>query len=318
MTHHAYPTPRLIFGWRCSCEVGVDRLSRLFGSRITLLLIAIGAVAGCQSIGDPGDLSSESLLRAARSSSDAVTLDIYWARTRLDDREFADSLWQSVQEDRIPVEVRLALANEGLRAGVVGGTPSEEIVRLLNPDGADAQLAADDAPAPLSATPAKVTRRLRQLRPGSRLEIQASELPRTMALFRCTPDGLVGDTYADAQGIYAVQLVGQQDRQAVLEFLPELHHGEPRMKITPGPGMVVQQLGRDVETYEALRTKVSLAPGEMLVVTSLPDAQHQLGGLFHHSSSDSSAEQKYLLVRLSRAPETPLLTAADDTAWPWN
>lgn len=273
-------------------------------------------MAGCQTIGDTGELTSESLLKAAQSSPDAVTLDIYWARTDLGDTEFADALWQSVQEDRIPVEVRLALANEGLRAGVVGGMPSEEIVRLLNPDGTDVDTTVDSMP--LSASPAKVTRRMRQLPTGRRIEIQASDTPQTVPLVRSTPDGLMGGTFEDAQGIYAVTLSGREANRAVIEIAPELHFGQPRMKYTPsGPGMVVQQLAREVESFGELRTEVTLAPGEILVVTSLPGLQHRLGGLFHHVSSDAGLQQKYLLIRVSQVPEASALAAANDDAWPW-
>ncbi len=130
-----------------------------------LPLAAVAVVAGCQSIGDPGALTSESLLKAANTSPDAATLDIYWARTALDDSKFADRLWHDVQEDRIPVEVRCALAADGLRAGVVGGTPSDEIMRLLNPSGADLD-EVDESPMALTTTPAQVTRRMRNCGPA--------------------------------------------------------------------------------------------------------------------------------------------------------
>ncbi len=290
---------------------------RVHTFRIAVSIVATIATVGCQSIGDPGELTSDSLLKAAQSSPDAVTLDIYWARADRDDSEFADALWQGVQEDRIPVEVRCGLAAEGLRAGVVGGTPSEEIVRLLNPDGKALDEIAESA-TPLTAAAAKVTRRLRQLRLGTRLEIQASDTPRTMPLLRSTPDGLVGKTFADAQGIYAVELASSDANRAVLNISPELHYGQPRMKYTPaGPGMVVQQLARDVELFDHLRTEVALAPGEMLVVTSLPGSQSRLGGLFHHVESSEGKQQKYLLVRLSQVPQPKSLAAASDTAWPW-
>jgi hypothetical protein len=287
----------------------------VFSTAVSVL--AAITMAGCQSIGDPGELTSESLLKAAQSSPDAVTLDIYWARAELDDCKFADALWQGVQEDRIPVEVRHALAADGLRAGVVGGTPSEEIVRLLNPNGVDLAEVGDST-VPLTATPAKVTRRLRQLRPESRLEIQATDTPRTTPLLRSNPCGLSGRTFSDAQGIYAVQLVGRDADRAVLEVSPELHYGQPHMKYTQaGPGVVVKQMGRDVEQFDSLRMEVDLAPGEILVVTSLPASQTRLGGLFHHVESSEGGQQKYLLIRMSQVPDTPSLAASSDAAWPW-
>lgn len=274
-------------------------------------------VIGCQSIGDPGELTSDSLLKAATSSPDAVTLDIYWARTDATDQAFADALWQAVEEDRIPVEVRVALAEDGLRAGVVGGTPSDELARLLNPEGQTLQ-PEDESTNALSAEPAKVTRRLKQLRPGKRLELQAADAVSNYTLLRGKSGNLVGQTFPDAQGIYGVEVVGVSGDRVSLELSPELHFGQPRMKYIPsGPGMVVQQLARDTKVFDELRTRVELAPGEMLVLTSLPRCDHRLGGLLHRADNHSPSEQKYLLLRLSQTPDAVQLAANDESLWPW-
>ncbi|MCO6043284.1 hypothetical protein NG895_05140 [Aeoliella sp. ICT_H6.2] len=284
---------------------------------ITVLLLLLSSGAGCQSIGDTGNLTSDSLLKAAEASPDAVTLDIYWARTTLDDMEFGSRLWKSVQEDRIPVELRCRLANEGLRAGVVSGTPCAELVELLNPSGVDLDTAEEQS-GMLSAKPAQVTRRLKQLRPGKRLELQAGEVVPTFTLLRGGASGLVGKAFSDAQGMYAVEIGQPTGGQVSLELLPELHHGQPQMKyVNPGPGMVVAQLRREVEVFAELKTTVDLSPGEMLVVTSLPGSKHRLGSLLHHTLSDESPEQKYLLLRLSQLPHTAVLAADENDAWPW-
>jgi len=287
-------------------------------------------IAGCQSIGGPGELTPESLLQVAESSPDAVTLDIYLAKRQLDGKgetvAFDDSLWSSVQEDRIPIELRNALAQNGLRAGVVGGTPSKQVMELLDPNGTS--LVADSDQVDLSdenqideeelISAGKVTRNLRQLRPGRRAEILTSEQPRTLPLFRRVGDSLVSDTYNDAQGVYALKVIKSQGQQVELELTPELHFGQPRMQYTPlGPGMVTQRLARETEVFSDLRTKAWLAPGEMLLVSSLPQPGHKLGGLLHRTSSEAGTEQQYLLIRLSQVPTSNVLAASDDSIWPW-
>lgn len=301
-------------------------------SRTHLVLVATvcGLISGCQSIGGTGELTPESLLQVAESSPDAVTLDIYLAKRQLDGKgetvAFDDALWSSVQEDRIPIELRNALAANGLRAGVVGGTPSQQVTELLNPSGT--RLAADsqqddstganriDEDELISA--GKVTRNLRQLRPGRRAEILTSDQPRSVPLFRRVGDDLVSDTYDDAQGVYALKVLKSQGQQVELELTPELHFGQPRMQYTPlGPGMVTQRLARETEVFSDLRTKAWLAPGEMLLVSSLPQPGHKLGGLLHRTSSESGTEQQYLLVRLSQVPKSQALASTDDSIWPW-
>lgn len=284
-----------------------------------LVTVSLLATSGCHSLGGVGDLESESLLKAAEGSPDAVTLDIYWASADLEDNQFADALWSSVQEDRLSVEVRCALADNGLRAGVVGGTPSEQVLKLLNPDGTDTQPAADAENVVVVGKPTKVTRRMKQLRPGERMEVQAEHVMPSFSLLRGEHGSLTGREYADAQGIYAMELGSRDGNRVQLKLEPELHYGQPKMKYTPsGPGMVVQKLARDRESFEALQTEVDLAPGEMLVVTSLPGGAHRLGGLLHRCDEDDRPRQKYLLIRVSQVPEMAQLASDDgDRAWPW-
>ncbi|MGI9456907.1 MAG: hypothetical protein ACR2NU_10115, partial [Aeoliella sp.] len=200
---------------------------------------------------------------------------------------------------------------------IVGGTPSAQIVRLLNPTGADPQEDSDEIDAQ-SVGPAKVTGRLRQLRPGGRADIQLTDAPRTMRLLRRTGGELTGRSYPEASGLYGLEVAKIAGDQVELQLTPELHHGRPRMQYTTsGPGMVVQRLARDTEVFADLRTSVMLAPGEMLLVTSLPNAGHRLGGLLHCTESDSGPQQKVLLVRLSQVPQSHAIASTSDSVWPW-
>ena len=284
--------------------------------RFALAVVALASAVGCQSLGEPGKLTSDSLLKAAQATPGAVTLDIYWARTTIDDQRFAEALWQSVEEDRLPVEVRRALADQGLRAGVVGGSPSSELMELLNPNGTTPQ--ANDQSMLLAAKPPKVTRRLKQIGLSQRLELQATDSARPFTLLENENHQLVGRQYPDAQGIYAFQAVSRNGDRVEMELIPELHHGQPHMQYrTPGQGMIVQQLARDAEGFDNLRIAAELAPGEMLVVTSLPDSEHRLGGLFHHTEVETFTEQKYLLVRLANVPQVAELASEPSSFWPW-
>lgn len=286
--------------------------------QLTLALAALITGGGCHSIGDVGDLRSESLLKAADGSPDAVTFDIYWASAEVDDEKFADALWSSVQEDRLSVEVRCALADNGLRAGVVGGTPSEQVLKLLNPEGGETPAAGEATNLVTVGKPTQVTRRLKQLRPGERMEVQSEHVVPTFSLLRGQQGALIGREYPEAQGIYAMEIAERDGNRVRLRLEPELHYGQPKMKFTPGPGMLVQKLARDRETFAALRTEVALAPGEMLLVTSLPGGGHRLGGLLHRCEEGDAPQQKYLLIRVSQVPELAQLASdTRDTAWPW-
>ena len=61
--------------------------------------------------------------------------------------------------------------------------------------------------------------------------------------------------------------------------------------------------------FDRLRLTVKLAPGEMLVLMSLPDAGSRLGHYFHTVDSADGPQQKLILIRLAEVP--PSDTFAD-------
>lgn len=281
----------------------------------TMLLGPLLVALGCNSLRDPGDITPESLLQAAQSSPTAVAVDIYWAKTSANDPQWHDKLWDSVQEERLPVETRRALAENGLRAGVVGGTPNTTIARLLDPD--PEATPEERQQATLSGT-AKVTRRLLTLRPGQRGEIQSTDSPSDCTLIRRRDGELTGKPYAAAQGLYALQLERKEGDRIELELVPEVHYGQMKMRvIATGPGALAQRAVREVDIFDELRTKVSLTSGEMLIISALPNSGCQLGGMFHTGEGPDGPQQRILMIRLSQVPKSQTL-AKRDNAWPWD
>ena len=58
----------------------------------------------------------------------------------------------------------------------------------------------------------------------------------------------------------------------------------------------------DREVFDRLRISVKLAPGEMLVLMSLPDSGSRLGHYFHTVESADGPQQKLILIRLAEVP----------------
>ncbi len=279
------------------------------------VVFALLVSQGCGSMRNPGDITPESLLQTAHASSESVSLDIYWARTAAQQPDWHTAMWESVQEDRIPVEVRRRLAENGLRAGVVGGNPNTTIARLLNPDPSASP--EERAQAALSGE-AKVTRRLMPLRPHQRGEVQATDSAINCTVIRRHDGELTGRPYTTAQGIYTLELLRKEGDRIELELTPEVQHGLPKMQYTTaGPGVVIQRPGRETEVFDDLATRVSLVSGEMLLVAPLPDAGSKLGGMFHVTHGADGPQQRILMVRLSQVPRTKSL-AQERTAWPWD
>lgn len=259
-------------------------------------------------------------LHKASASPDAATIEIFWARFPPDSANLSDQLWSEVQEDRLPPELRARLAQHGLRAGVVGGTPPAALMELLNPDGRSFDEHADDeqiSPSSLSETP-RVTRRLKQLRFNTRMELQASEVIESAALLVPQNGELSGGTFELAQAVYQLELHGRPNRQVELEIVPELQYGPQRTRWSQdNNGILRLAPGRDAEVFQGLKMSVPLSPGEMLVICGLPAASSRLGQYFHSVQTPTGREQKAVLIRLAEIPQGIAFRTPDDHAGLW-
>ncbi|MCI0492127.1 MAG: hypothetical protein L0Z07_04230 [Planctomycetes bacterium] len=270
-------------------------------------------VVGCRLLHDPDRLAGRSPLQPARSSSDSVTMEIIWVRFPLADQQLNEEVWQEIDETQIEPATKRALADNGFRAGVIGGAPPAAIARALRMGEAESA----DAPKPGSPQPLDllveptVRGRIQQLRRNQRTEIQASEVCPSMPLLVSDQGELRGRTYHDVQAIYALKVDPQPDRMVVLELTPELHYGPAQIRWTSGEEGVLRTAPlRDREVFERLRMTVKLAPGEMLVLLSLPDAASRLGHYFHTVEAAEGRQQKLILVRPSQLPPSDTFATA--------
>lgn len=270
---------------------------RLIGSATFAALSVVAA--GCYTLIDTTEATPESLLRAARPSPDAVTIDIYWADVSQNASDTTD-LWRFVQEERLDPSLRRRLADHGLRAGVVGGTPPTEVVRLLNPAGER------EADAGAVAESTGVVRKTIQIRPGDPLEIKASETLEAAPLLAA--DGRSAEVLRGAQAFYSLSVLRGAAGGYTVELTPELQSGEARWRWTPDDtGMIARQKPlREKRVFADLRVATPLVVGEMLIVTARPEASEGLlGGYLHRDAGESGADRRAILVRLTHTPPSP-------------
>jgi hypothetical protein len=273
--------------------------------------------AGCHVLIEGPVAKGRSPLRPMASSPDSVALDIIWARFPQNDPALNDTVWSQIDETQLSPDVQRELVNNGFRAGVLSGSPPAAIAHVINlktdkPDEgpnksaaeASAEPPPDDSTQNLLTEPT-VKHRLLQLRRGRRAEIEASEVLDSVPLLVTSGRELGGRTYRDAQAIYALRVDPQPDQTVGIELTPELHHGQSRVRWSGGEdGILRQAPSRDREVFEAMRMNVRLAPGEMLVLMSLPDAGSRLGHYFHTTETADGPQQKLVLIRLAQVPRS--------------
>ncbi len=234
-----------------------------------------------------------------------MTVDKFSARLPLGDADLNGTLWSDVDEQCFSPELRRRLVANGLRAGVVGSQMPAPLERLLAAQG----------PAPSPQSPGavdlvnepSVLRGLVQTHGGQRsLVIVAGERQRiaNLALLERRDDGSVsGATYHDAMGVLAMRLLPQGDGRTRIEIVPEIQHGEPKKDWVASEGRFQVKFEPPTEVYHDLRMEAPLAPGQMLLITCLPDRPGSLGyHLFTEQQTGQPVQQKLLLFRLAHSP----------------
>lgn len=268
--------------------------------------------SGCQMFTrDHPMLHGHSPLKPAPASPDSVAMEIIWARFPANDPVLDESAWRAIDETQLEPAVRRELANNGLRAGIISGALPPAIDRVLHQGASPEQSAATEAAQNGSDAKQKsaalvtepiVHGRTRRLRRHEKFEIQSSEMYPSMQLLL---GGGSGRTFEQAQAVYALRVDPRSDRTATVELTPELHHGAPRLRYTGGDDGILRQASlKDCEVFDRLRISTKLAPGEMLVLMSMPNAGSQLGHYFHTVDSSDGPQQKLILLRLAEVPSS--------------
>lgn len=281
-----------------------QRALRLFGCA---LLATWGGCAKLETVG-------KSTLPRAQMSADSVVLDLFFVRVPLGDPLANDELWAEADEQQLSAELRLKLANAGFRVGVLGNQIPPALERLVaeqqkrpvqetpapQPTGeAAAGLTDQKSIAKFEAEPRVMQRHL-QLRSGMPSEIIASKERESLVLLESEGDMVGGRSYRKGIGVLQLKSYPQADGRVRIELSPELQHGEPKMEFVDNSGAWMHDIRRPRRLFPDLKISANLAPGEMLVLTSLPD---QSGTLGHHCFTETSTReisQKLLIVRLSQ------------------
>lgn len=282
---------------------------------IGVALVGIALVlSGCAAIetGLPSSYpgGGKSPLHPARPSKGSVALEIFWARYPLDSSEFDSTLWMEVNESRLPPALRRRLAQNGLRAGVVGNRVPDVLADVLNlrqgtrgETSSEVDQDQEDQLASLLSE-STVTRQRRQLPPNIRWELVASETIPQVPLLLADHGELNGQTFHDAQAVYAIEHRLEPDGRVQLQLTPELQYGPAKMRYKGSDGILRPTPTRDRRVFSKLQIEVSLAAGEMLIITGIPDASSRLGHYFHTVDGESGREQKLIVIRLAQVPES--------------
>ncbi len=280
------------------------------------ILLGIVSLSGCTTVVAKSPRKN-TLLRPAQMSPDAVGLEIFFARFPLGDPEANEKLWKELDEQGLPASLRRELFKNGFRVGLVGTPVPVSLARLLsmseegNPSEKEGvnrvQMDAQQVEPWISC------RRL-SLRPGCRSEVVASGLYEEMTVLRPEAVGLAGQTFRKAQGVFALYVQPLRDGRVQVELIPEVHYGDPAQRWVGDQGMFRLEIRREKQAFPELAVRSILAPGEMLLLSCLPDREGSLGYYYFTQTHSGDPQQKLLLVRVAQTQHDGLFGA--DTTFP--
>jgi len=265
--------------------------------------LVAAAMAGCT----PIQPQSAKMLAPPSMSPGSCVLDIFFVRFPLGDEEAGARLWDEIDEQRLPCELRQALARNGFRAGVVGGRMPLALARLLElggkpaPTGDCQQVRLEE----LETTPTVVRRHL-QMRDGKRQEILTSDVDEERDVLLCTADGVCGASYPHAQGVLAITGHAEPDGRVRIELMPELHYGNHVPRYVGRQHAFRLETSRSREVFDDLALSVALTAEEMLVISGVPERLSSLGDHFFTRETSGRKERKLLVIRLSQTQHDDL------------
>jgi hypothetical protein len=151
-----------------------------------------------------------------------------------------------------------------------------------------------------------------QLRTSKRGEIAVSGIYAAAPLLFKEHGQVRGESFEQCQGMLAVKPIPLNDGRVRLEFVPEVHHGTPHQRWTSSEGVVQFETGRPREALTRLSQEVTLSPGDMFVIGSLPGQPGSVGDYFFTVETSTPPQNKVLFVRLSQTQNDDLFTAPDE------
>jgi hypothetical protein len=272
----------------------------------TLLILPALALLGCTT----PHPKSGSMLKPAQMSPSSVAMEIIFARFPVGDLEINGKLWEEVDEQHFPAELRQQLGKHGFRVGLVGGQVPTALAKLLAlKEEAPAVGEAQRANVAELATKPRVTLLHQQTRAGKRTEVVASGVYEHLPVLVSDSGELHGETYSQAQGLLAVTAFPQADGRVKLELLPEIHHDQAKQHWIGDQTMFRLEMSRPKRALDNLKISAVLTPGTMFLLTCQPDRPGSLGHYFFtEGDSKDHLEQKLLVLRVCQTQQDDLVS----------
>lgn len=268
--------------------------------RLPLLAVAlaVSTLLGCSlfPVGDAVEKveSRRSTLPPIQAAREAIQLEVLFIERPADDPLVGQLLWREVDQiAAIPPETRELLHQNGFRVGQVGSSLPPTVQKLLGLVGEAAS--ADGG----EAKPLVGNRKI--LPPGVDTEVQTGEEHESCQLKIVHDDRVKLHEYQHARSLFRMKSMRLQDGWVKIDFQPEIHHGEHRVRHTPTDEGWAFRSRQNIDARHAHQFSLTMNVGELAIITAEPDQPESLGELFFCRDDNGLKKQRVLIVRVADA-----------------
>ena len=268
--------------------------------RLPWLVVAlvVSTLIGCSlfPVGDAVEKveSKRPSLPPIQAGREAIQLEVLFVERPADDPLVGQLLWREVDQiAAIPPETRELLHQNGFRVGHVGSNLPPTVQKLLGL--VDAAEFAESA----NAKPLVGNRKI--LPPGVDTEVQTGEERESCQLKIVHDDRVKLHEYQHARSLLRMKSVRLQDGWVRIDFQPEIHHGENRVRHTPTDEGWAYRSRQNIDARHAHQFNLTMNVGELAIITAAPDQPGTMGDLFFCRDDNGLKKQRVLIVRVADA-----------------
>jgi hypothetical protein len=231
---------------------------------------------------------------------DTVELEIFFAYRTIGDTLSGESLWKSVNQAAGALSSRVKLKEAGIQFGVTPSTPPFGLVALMDP-------------ARRTGTARETVKQPVTIFSGGSTYVPVAFLPDQRTIPSADPNRKEPLPVSDVDCAFTVSAQRVQDGWTKVTFVPEIYHGEKKVRHVATDRDWALRDSRDKETYYDRQFSVELNTGEYVVIGMAGKDVKSLGGLFFRGGEDSSQLNLVMIVRLKGMREIQAVSSSGAT-----
>lgn len=264
--------------------------------RLIACCSVICLLLGCAQWSKDSTKESKPLLVQPRMSPDSVVIETVVIRFPKEQADTLESLWSTVDESVLDVELRRKLIENGVRGGMlIGDLPHgvrERMEQLANSSHTDPLEQAN-----LAADVRSATNRL-QCRAGRRKEIHVRrEVSQPIVVLTSEEGRVEGASYEKPAMLFDLRSIPHGDGKATLKITPEIQYGEERKSFIHSDFGLRPDMSRDRKTWDDLSLSMKLNPGQMIVLSCNGEPKSSnLGKAFFVTHTAEQTDERVLLI----------------------